>query len=396
MAATSAPTRSVLPIVVPGQLTLRTIRGKNGPFTVGRLSTPIGEFAVKDAELEQYPEGKYDGDFVIRYIFAKSYPVAGGARFEVRANLDGMTLNGIDKLSRDEARSFATQDVDPLDEELGTQPAATPATPAKASRHAKPAPVQASADPLVDTTPFGVDAPPPAAAAAPGSTEDGDAALFGLLWPPGESVKLDSTIDRRTLRAQIARLGELGYALDFKTQEWSRQAELQSACSQTPHLRRSSSTRRGSPLRGGLRLNYSRRPLMGWYFSPQSRSELIAELIAPQETERASVKVIAHALRGNVLWSVAEVTAKVEGVHRELAPGQSLRYIRCDLLERSGGQWGCKPLDESMHPYYYSCPLSYLDLAPEQSADWRAGVRAYHARRRTPTASTAPAAAPMA
>ena len=75
---------------------------------------------------------------------------------------------------------------------------------------------------------------------------------------------------------------------------------------------------------------------MGWYFSNQSRSELIAELIATQETERASVKVIAHTLRGNVLWSVAEMTAKVEGVHRDLAPDQSLRYIRCDLLERSG------------------------------------------------------------
>src|SRR3546814_16607392 len=74
-----------------------------------------------------------------------------------------------------------------------------------------------------------VDAPTPTAAAAPGSTEDGDAPLFGLLWPLGESVKLDSTIDRRTLRAQIVRLGELGYALDFKTQEWSRQAELQPA-----------------------------------------------------------------------------------------------------------------------------------------------------------------------
>jgi len=74
-----------------------------------------------------------------------------------------------------------------------------------------------------------VDAPPPAEAAAPGSTQDGDPALFGLLWPLGESVKLDSTIDRRALRAQIARLGELGYALDFKTQEWSRQAELQPA-----------------------------------------------------------------------------------------------------------------------------------------------------------------------
>ena len=229
MAVTSPPDQSCSPITVTGHLTLRTIRGRNGPFNVGRLVTPIGKFAVKDAELEQYPEGKYDGEFVIRYIFPKSYPVGDGMRFEIPANLAGMTLNGIDKLSRDEARSFATQEVDPLDEELGAQPASTPAKPAKASRPAKPASVQASADPLIDTTPFGVDAPPPAAAAAPGSTEDGDAALFGLLWPLGESVKLDSTIDRRTLRAQIARLGELGYALDFKTQEWSRQAELQPA-----------------------------------------------------------------------------------------------------------------------------------------------------------------------
>lgn len=156
MAATSASDKSVSPIVVPGQLTLRTIRGKNGPFTVGRLATHLGTFEVKDPELEQYPEGKYDGEFIIRYIFPKSYPVGGGMRFEIRASLDGMTLYDIDKLSRDEARSFATQDLDPLDEELGEQPAVTPAKPAKpakTSRPAKPAPVQASADPLVDTTP---------------------------------------------------------------------------------------------------------------------------------------------------------------------------------------------------------------------------------------------------
>ena len=139
MAVTSAPEKPVSPVVVPGQLTLRTIRGKNGPFTVGRLATHLGTFEVKDPELEQYPEGKYDGEFIIRYIFPKSYPVGGGMRFEIRASLDGMTLYGIDKLSRDEARSFATQDVDPLDEELGTQPAATPAKPAKTSRPAKPA-----------------------------------------------------------------------------------------------------------------------------------------------------------------------------------------------------------------------------------------------------------------
>jgi len=230
MAVTSASEKSASPIVVPGQLTLRTIHGRNGKFNVGKLECQLGKFAIKDAELEQYPEGKYQGEFVLRYIFLKSYPISDGSmRSEMRANLDGMTLFGIDKLSRDEARSFAPQEVDPLDEEQGGQPAETPAKPAKASRPAKPAPVQASADPLIDTTPFGVDTPAPAAAAAPGSAEDGDAALFGILWPLGESVRLDSTIDRRALRAQIARLGELGYALDFKTQEWSRQAELQPA-----------------------------------------------------------------------------------------------------------------------------------------------------------------------
>lgn len=121
---------------------------------------------------------------------------------------------------------------------------------------------------------------------------------------------------------------------------------------------------------------------MGWYFSHQSRSELIAELIAPQETSRASIKVIAHTLRGNVLWSVAEVTAKTEGVHADLAPGDTVRYIRCDLLQRSGNQWGYKPMDESVSPFYYTCPLSYLEMAAEVSSQWRAGVRAYHAQRR--------------
>jgi len=125
---------------------------------------------------------------------------------------------------------------------------------------------------------------------------------------------------------------------------------------------------------------------MGWYFAPTSRSQLIAEIIASKENERASMKIIAHALRGHVLWSVAEVTAKAEGAYRGLAPGQSVRFIRCHLLKRSGGEWGCKALDESMHPYYYTCPLSYLDMAPEQSPDWRAGVRAHHAQQRKPGA----------
>ncbi len=122
---------------------------------------------------------------------------------------------------------------------------------------------------------------------------------------------------------------------------------------------------------------------MGWYFSRQSKSDLVQELIAPQESHVASIKTIAHTLCGDVLWSVTEFTAKRPNVHPELESGESLRFIRCDLLQSSDGEWGYKPMDESMHPYYYSCPLSYLELAPERSREWREGVRAHHAQQRT-------------
>jgi len=120
---------------------------------------------------------------------------------------------------------------------------------------------------------------------------------------------------------------------------------------------------------------------MGWLFSSPTRSELIQALIRPTDTAQARVRVIAHTLRGNVLWSVSEVTAKAAGVHPSLAPGESLRYIRCDLLQRSGGSWGYKAMDESMAPYYYTCPLRYLEMTPTLSAPWREKVQAYHARR---------------
>jgi len=198
---------SAAPIVVPGQLTLRTIRGRNGPFNVSRLVTSIGEFVVKDPELEQYPEGKYEGEFVIRYIFPKVYPVSGGMRFEMRANLDGMTLSGIEKLGKEEARKISPQEVDPLDEEQ-LQPVATPAS--------GTATVPASKDPLVDITPFGVETPATSASAA----GDDDAALFGAIWPLAKTFKLDSTADRRVLRQQRDRLYKLGYDFAPLSQEW--------------------------------------------------------------------------------------------------------------------------------------------------------------------------------
>lgn len=197
-------------ITIPGQLAIKTIHGRNGDFNVGRLATSIGEFVVKNAELDQYAEGKYEGDFVIAEIRPSTYSANGRMVIEIRALLGGMTLSNIDALSRDEARRLSPQEVDPIDEEA---PAPAPVAP-KAPARAKP---RNTRDPLVDTTPFGSE---PAAASAEASVESDDAALFGALWPLGAIVKLDATVDRRVLRLQRDRLGALGYEFAPLSQDW--------------------------------------------------------------------------------------------------------------------------------------------------------------------------------
>lgn len=197
-------------ITLPGQLAIRTIHGKNGDFNVGRLATSIGEFVVKNAELDQYDEGKYEGDFIIAEIRPSTYNANGRMVIEIRAHLGGMTLSNIDALSNDEASQLSPQEVDPIDEET-VAPAPVPKAPAKAkTRDAR--------DPLIDTTPFGSE-PPKAIAKA---TADADAELFGTLWPLDDIVKLDATVDRRVLREQRDRLTAMGYTFAPLTQDWHR------------------------------------------------------------------------------------------------------------------------------------------------------------------------------
>lgn len=121
---------------------------------------------------------------------------------------------------------------------------------------------------------------------------------------------------------------------------------------------------------------------MGWLFSHRSRSELIHHLVQPQDCQAAHVETLTYTLRGNVLWALVKITAK-EPNRLNLVPGESRTYIGCTLLQRYRNEWGYKSMDESVHPYYYSCPLSYLERAPTQSPEWRERVRAYHKHRRT-------------
>lgn len=198
-------------ITIPGQLAIRTIHGRNGAFNVGRLATSIGEFVVKNPELDQYDEGKYDGDFVITEIRPSTYTANGRMVIEIRAHIGEMTLSSIDALSGDEASRLSPHEVDPIDEET---PAPTPVAKAPARTKAR-----SPRDPLVDTTPFGVE---PAKPAADTSSDTDDATLFGTLWPLGDIVKLDATVDRRLLREQRDRLNQLGYEFKPLTQDWHR------------------------------------------------------------------------------------------------------------------------------------------------------------------------------
>ena len=47
-----------------------------------------------------------------------------------------------------------------------------------------------------------------------------DEKLFGELYPLLQSVKLDASQDRNTLRKQVNRLKEIGYRFDEKAQQW--------------------------------------------------------------------------------------------------------------------------------------------------------------------------------
>ena len=129
---------------------------------------------------------------------------------------------------------------------------------------------------------------------------------------------------------------------------------------------------------------------MGWlYIAGISRRELITDNTTNWERTKEDGTLIkstclAHCYRGGVfsgvLWSVWERTFLKDGQPVE----QPQRWIVCDLLRYDGGEWGYKEMEESMHPYFYSCPLGYLNLVPiEQyggNAQWRSLVKQHHAR----------------
>ncbi len=105
-----------------------------------------------------------------------------------------------------------------------------------------------------------------------------------------------------------------------------------------------------------------------------SRREIIDEITHSSER----FYTIQHCCKGNVLYAVHESEQK---------DGTRFRFIGVHLLFKSSDGWGYKSMSEDMGPYNYTCPLKYLEMAPDGDAgsknarDWRAEVRKQTAER---------------
>lgn len=190
-------------VVVSGSLTIREIIGRHGPFKVGKLITQLGEFAVKDALLDQYDSGTYDGNFGIGRIYPSYYVASGRIIVEVRASVENMVLSGIDDQLPEEP---LFTEPDPMD----TEPVNTDDSPTL-DAHSKPSASKAgnTSDDSQDTD-------------EPESEIDSDAALFASLMPLADNVKLDPTVKRAVLRVQCDRLKVLGYKFQPANQTWCK------------------------------------------------------------------------------------------------------------------------------------------------------------------------------
>lgn len=108
---------------------------------------------------------------------------------------------------------------------------------------------------------------------------------------------------------------------------------------------------------------------MGWdHRRSGTQADVIAERIAPWKmSDGGTMRTVAHRRTPGVLWTVRERLDKCGNTIGD-------KWIGCDLIEGLG----YKALAECMHPYYYDCPLQFLDITPVACEAWRVLVREYH------------------
>ena len=113
---------------------------------------------------------------------------------------------------------------------------------------------------------------------------------------------------------------------------------------------------------------------MGWDFTEgATRKHVIWEItMSFDDASGKHWRCIAHKAGKDAYWSVWQA-----------GDDETSRYILCSLIEKQKEfGYGYKNMSEETGPFYYDCPLEYLDMTPAPTGiycnDWRDNVRKWH------------------
>ena len=107
---------------------------------------------------------------------------------------------------------------------------------------------------------------------------------------------------------------------------------------------------------------------MGTFSGYYSRKDIVSDIVNQYTSERFSIIDRKATNFGRHLWILIQ-------------PKQGPSFVCLFKLSSYRGDWGYKPIDESMGPCYHDCPVSLLDKADpattEYAIRWRERVRDY-------------------
>ena len=202
---------------VEGSLFIKCRTGRHGPFNVGSLECPLGSFTVKNTLIDQFEEGRFDGTFEIAEIFMAQRPFGDSAAItELRARVLNITLFDEGDLPPDQA--VGIEDQDPIDEETNVSSKTVPPAEEEAASTQEPSPTEHQKEVVASLLTRPVRTKRTTDRAEEQQAEPDK--LFGHLWPIGEEVKLDATVDRQVFRRQKDYLKAAGYRFDITDQTW--------------------------------------------------------------------------------------------------------------------------------------------------------------------------------
>ncbi len=227
-------------ISVHGVLTVKQISGSNGKFCTGDLNCDLGEFKVKETILDQFEEGRYEGEFVIERFYLSSYIWRGKSTTDIRAKVTGIHLD----LADEGAVEDAPMEPDPITDSMPVTESVDGMTQSMTINNRDGAAGQKATEVFANDNEGGstsfMEEEAQTKSTALCKTVDSNPEVAALLAIFGDelsqliltdmTVKLDPTIDRSLFREQRMILKERGYQFDAMAQTWFKNAgEVQHA-----------------------------------------------------------------------------------------------------------------------------------------------------------------------